>query len=463
MSKQIIRNCILVIDDEEEICTSLKFALEDQYDVSIASAAEIGLGMLLKQNFDVILLDLRIGNIDGIDVLTKIMEIDKSINVIMMTAYGSIVSTVDAIKKGAFTYLTKPIDLEVLYKTIEQAIADREHNKRILYDVDIIGDHINYGIIGQSPAMHEVYAIIDKLKNVDTSVVIYGESGTGKELVARAMHFAGKRKDHRFVELNCAAIPENLLEEELFGHKKGAFTGALSDKIGKFEYANHGTMFFDEIGDMPLVLQSKLLRVIQQREYTPIGGFESVKINVRIIAATNRNLKKMVEEGKFRKDLYFRLNVVEVNLPPLRERRQDIRLLMHYYLKMYNERLSKNILGVCQRAENYLHDYDYPGNVRELSNIIECAVLLAASDIIEVDDLPVEVCNKLNDDVLDLKRGIKLGTKNLVGLTLQEAERELILAALKLNKGHRRATATMLGISERGLRNKLNEYNLKTI
>lgn len=453
---------ILIIDDEEDICSSLEFALEDLYEVKTTVSPQKGLEYLVKENFNLVLLDLRIGNVDGIDLLDEIKNIDKTIQVIIMTAYGTIVSSVDAIKKGAFTYLTKPLDLDLLYKSIEQALELQMHREAVRFEYDGEGKYVYHGIIGKSTIMKNVFSYIEKLKDVDTSVVINGESGTGKELVARAIHYAGKRKTNKFVEINCAAIPEGLLEEELFGHVKGTFTGAVTDKIGKFEYANGGTIFLDEIGDMPYPLQAKLLRVLQQKEYTPLGSNEAIKLNVRVLAATNQNLKKMVEEGKFRSDLYFRLNVIEIQLPPLRERRSDIPLLLQNFIQLYNESMSKTVEGLSKKAESLLLEYHYPGNVRELANIMECAVLLSKDKIIEVENLPMELREKKGHsrDTLDLTMGMKIGTKNLVGLTLQEAEKELISAALKLNKGHKKATATMLGISERGLRNKIQEYGL---
>lgn len=456
---------ILIIDDEADICSSLTFALEDQYEVCSTTEPQMGLGYLIKENFNLVLLDLRIGNVDGIDLLAEIKNIDKQIQVIIMTAYGTIVSSVDAIKKGAFTYLTKPLDLEILYKTIEQALEEQAHHETVKYETPMKHKYMYQGIIGKSPVMKHIFKYVEKLKDVDTSVVISGESGTGKELVARAIHFSGKRAKSRFVELNCAAIPESLLEEELFGHKKGTFTGAMSDKQGKFEYANGGTIFLDEIGDMPFALQAKLLRVLQQKAFTPLGSNELVKVDVRVIAATNQSLKKLVEEGKFRSDLYFRLNVIEINLPPLRERPQDIPLLISHFIEIYSESMKKNIGGLSKKAEMMMMQYDYPGNVRELSNIVECAVLLAAGDVIEGEALPVEVQNHHGevDDALDLTLGSKVGARSLVGMTLQEAERELIYAALKLNKGHKKATAVMLGISERGLRNKIADYGLKEV
>lgn len=453
---------ILIIDDEISICTSIKFALEDTYNVSYTTNPNEALRKLIKDNFDLVLLDLKLGNIDGINILEEIKNIDSSIQVIIMTAFGSIVSSVDAIKKGAYTYLTKPLDLKKLESVIDEAIKDKTKYEKVIYSNNDQSKYIYSGMIGKSPSMREVFNIIDKLIDVDTSVVITGESGTGKELVARALHFNGKRKNGNFVEINCAAIPETLLEEELFGHKKGTFTGAIADKVGKFELANNGTIFLDEIGDIPISLQGKLLRVLQQREYTPLGSNVSIKLNIRFVAATNKDLKKEVEEGNFRSDLYYRLNVFEIKLPPLRERIQDLPVLFKYFIDMYNKDLYKNVLGLSKEAEEYLLNYDYPGNIRELSNIIERAMLLAKKDVIEVDDLYLQNKDNIKRkiEVIDINLGNSIITDNLAGLTLHEAEKKLIIAALKINKGHKKETAAMLGISERGLRNKINEYDI---
>lgn len=453
---------ILIIDDEADICSSLCFLLEDKYDVKSTTNPGTGLSMIQREGFHLVLLDLKIGQVDGIDVLNQIKKIDTSIQVIIMTAFGSIVSSVDAIKKGAYTYLTKPLDLKVLETAVEEALYDRRSRETVDYGSAPDAEFVYRGMIGQSPVMKRVFELIEKLGDVDSSVMITGESGTGKELVARAIHESGRRHRGNFVEINCAAIPEPLLEAELFGHKKGTFTGAISDKAGKFEFANEGTIFLDEIGDMPLALQAKLLRVLQQREYTPLGSHQKVKLNIRVLAATHQDLKKLVEEGRFRQDLYFRLNVIEIQLPPLRERRQDLPLLMRHFIQHYNQAMGKQVKGLSKEAECCVLNYDYPGNVRELSNILECAVLLAREDVIELENLPVEVRIRPEEqkDTLDLGLGVRLGTDSLVGLTLQEAERKLISAALVLNKGHKKATAAMLGISERGLRNKINEYGL---
>lgn len=446
---------VLIVDDEISICTSLTFALEDDYDVISANNAADGLRYFQNEEFSVCLLDLKIGNVNGIELLEEIRRIDERAVIIMMTAYASISSSVEAVKKGAYTYLTKPLDIQELHLVIERALNYRFLNERVEYLSQKLEEKNVYnGIIGKSPSMKNVFQLIEKVKNLDTSVLITGESGTGKELVARAIHYSGERTKHNFEEVNCAAIPEGLLEEELFGHKKGAFTGAIENKVGKFEHANHGTIFLDEIGDMSLALQAKLLRVLQQKEVTPVGSNETKKLNIRVIAATNRDLKKMVEEGSFRNDLYFRLKVIEIKLPALKERRQDIPLLCSHFIGQYNQEQGKNVRSLSKEAEKRLMEYGFPGNIRELSNILEYAMIMCDGEVIEAPDLPEEVT------MAPKSVGIKSGLykEDLSGLTLKEAEKQIILQALKENQWNRKKTAEQLGISDKGLRNKIAEY-----
>lgn len=448
---------ILIIDDELGICTSLTLALEDRYNVKAATNPIEALKYLSEECFNVCLLDLKIGEHDGLEVLEKLKKIDKNLIIIIMTAYGSINSSVEAIKKGAYTYLTKPLNVNELYVVIAQALEYQELNQKVEYlSQELENKYVYNGIIGKSASMQNVFKLIDKLKDVDTNVVITGESGTGKELVARALHFSGKRKKERFEEVNCAAIPEGLLEEELFGHKRGSFTGAVEDKLGKFEVANNGTIFLDEIGDMPFSLQAKLLRVLQQKEYTPIGSNEKRKLNIRVIAATNKDLKAMIEKGEFRQDLYFRLNVVDIYLPPLKDKKQDLPLLFNSFIQQHNKELNKSIKGLSKEAERKLLDYNYPGNIRELSNILEYAMVLSNGEIIEISDLPGEVRHYEGS----LVGNDKMFAEDLIGLTLKEIEKRIIRASLIRNGWHKKATADMLGISEKGLRNKINEYGL---
>jgi len=446
---------ILIIDDEEAIGLSLAFALEDQYEVSVTTDPREGLNRILRQSYDLVLLDLKIGKVDGIDVLREIKGIDPRIQVIIMTAYGTIDSTVEAMKTGAFTYLTKPLKLDELDRTVAEALKAGQGTVPVKMDPK---DNLKYGIIGRSRAMQEIFQYIDKLKDVDTSVVIEGESGTGKELVARAIHFAGKRRDKEFVAINCAAIPENLLEEELFGHKKGTFTGAVTDKMGKLEFANGGTVFLDEIGELPPAIQAKLLRVIQQREFSPLGSNATITLDVRFIAATNQDLDDLAVQGRFRKDLIYRLKVFSIRMTPLRDRPEDLGPLLTCYIRGCNQKLEKSIKGFSAEALKLLRAYPYPGNVRELINIIEYSALMAGDDLIRVDNLPINVQQGGNPPE---NSEISNSIQNLAGLTLQEAEKHLIMAALEKNGGHQKKTARMLGISERGLRYKLEAYGLK--
>ncbi|MGO3801779.1 MAG: sigma-54-dependent transcriptional regulator [Fusobacterium sp.] len=447
---------VMIIDDEISICDSLEFALEDKYEVMFTTDPYEGLEKIKENNIDVVLLDLKIGSVNGVDILEKIKEYDKSISVIMMTAYGSIVSSVDAIKKGAFTYLTKPLNLEELYVSIEQTLEIRHLNKKVEYLSKELENKNNYqGIIGKSESMKNIFSLVEKLKDVDLGVMITGESGTGKELIAKAIHYSGKRKDNNFVEINCAAIPESLLEEEFFGHKKGTFTNAIADKVGKFEFADKGTIFLDEIGDMTLKLQGKLLRVLQEKKFNPLGSNETIETNVRVIAATNKNLKQLIQEGKFREDLYFRLNVVEIDLPPLREKRTDLPLLFDYFIKKCNREMNREIKGVSKEAEKILLSYDYPGNVRELLNIMEHSILFSQGDIIDVDSLPKRLkSNELVEDKLNKE------IKSLSNLTLKDIEKIIIKKRLEENNGKKKITAESLGISDKGLRNKIAEYDL---
>jgi len=454
---------ILIIDDEKYICSSLTYALEDKYQIKATMDPSEGIEIIKNSQIDLVLLDLKIGEVDGLKLLDEIKKIDEKTVVIIMTAYGSIMSSVDAMKKGAHTYLTKPLNLEELYITVEQALNYKELNEKVEYLSEELKNKYEYkGIIGKSKSMREIFSLIERLKDIDTGVLISGESGTGKELVARAIHFSGKRKDKNFVEVNCAAIPEGLLEEEFFGHKKGTFTNAIADKVGKFQYADGGTIFLDEIGDMSLTLQSKLLRVLQDKKFIPLGSNEIVSTDVRIISATNKDLKKMVKDGMFRRDLYFRLNILEIKIAPLRERKDDLPLLFKHFIEIYNKEMDKNISGLTTQAKKFLLDYSYPGNVRELSNIIERGVILTSTDKIDSDSLPYNVLegvkkkgyenNFTSEDINELD--------NLLGLTLKDVERILIKKCLNKNNGHKKNTAEMLGISERGLRNKIKEYEL---
>lgn len=445
---------ILIIDDEKAICAALAIALKKDYTVECAYTTKDGIAAVQKGMIDVVLLDLRIGRDDGMQVLDSIKKTNPDVGVIIMTAYGSIRSSVEAMKHGAFSYLTKPLDLEEVEMVIKKALEFRELTQSVASLRSQLSEKYQYGeMIGRSPAMQGIYRTIEKVKDSDLSIIISGESGTGKELAARAVHYMGKRREGPFVDVNCAAIPEGLLEEELFGHKRGSFTGAVADRKGKFGLADKGTLFFDEIGELPLNLQSKLLRVLQQKEYSPIGGNEKIHIDVRIIAATNRSLEQMVREGKFREDLYYRLNVISLTMPPLRERKPDIPLLCKCFLDDLNRRQERHVTGVDHEAEQILMAYDYPGNVRELINIVEYAAIFTDKETIGKDDLP----EKIRRSVEHPDSASREGGEQV--LNLKQLERQAIESAMKRFGGKRKLAASALGISERGLRNKLAEYS----
>lgn len=448
---------LLIIDDEAPICVSLAFALESEYEVHTATTEEYALELFSAQEFDLVLLDLRLGRSDGLEVLVKIKKLKPSAMVIIMTAYGSIQSSVDAMKLGAFYYITKPINMDELRALLVNATNYIRLSCRVEHYADkLCREYEQVGIIGRSQAMQNVFSLIEKVRNTDTNVMITGESGTGKELVARAIHFTGNRKGEPFEVINCAAIPPNLLESELFGHERGAFTGAMQRKRGIFELADKGTLFLDEICEMDINLQSKLLRAVQQKEISPVGSNIRKKIDVRIICATNRNVSKEISEGRFREDLFYRLNVINISLPSLRERSEDIPLLVKSFIAKYNRKLGRSVSGIDEAALDALCRYPFKGNVRELENIIERILVLSDSSCISIEDLPAEV--------LCLRQGVaacNLGTliPVYVGESMETIEQKVILHTLKSLKGNRRETAKILNISERSLRYKLKEYS----
>lgn len=380
---------ILVVDDEPRACQVLDMELsEEGYDVKIAYSATEALEIFKKTTIDLMLIDIYMKPMSGLELLKIIKGISFSTIVIMMTAYGSIEGAVEAMKLGAFHYISKPLNLESLKSIIKKALEMRRLILENIYLKEELQSRENEfnKIIGKSPVMQQLFELIKRVAPTKTTVTIFGESGTGKELIARAIHEHSPRCDKPFVVVNCVAIPETLLESELFGHVKGAFTDAITTKPGKFELADGGTIFLDEIGDMSLALQGKILRVLQEREIEPVGGTVAKKVDVRIIAATNRSLPDLVKQGKFREDLYFRLNVVPIIVPPLRERKEDIPYLAQYFLSKYSKEAGKKIDGITPNALELLQNYNYPGNVRELENLIERAVVLCTKNYLDVED-----------------------------------------------------------------------------
>lgn len=448
---------VWIIDDEQGICVSLSLALKKDYQVATFNSAAPALERMKSESCDVVLLDLKLKEEDGMEVLRQIKQEHPDVSVIMMTAFGSIGSSVEAIKAGAYTYLTKPLDLEQLKLFLSQTLEVRRMNEQIRFLSDELRSRQTFQkIVGESDVMQRVYARINQVKDVDASVLITGESGTGKELVARAIHDEGKRKHERFVVVNCAAIPENLLELEFFGYRKGAFTGANQDRKGKLELADKGTIFLDEIGDMPLNLQGKLLRALQEKEFSPVGSSEVRRTDARVIAATNKDLKAMIAQQKFRQDLYYRLNVVEITMPPLRDRMSDVPLLCAHFLHQSASEMNKGHKSLTPAAEEALMQYSYPGNVRQLANILEYATIISPDGTIDVTELPDEVARPQ-----ERQEPEPSSLEELLSTTsLKELERLAVQATLRKNNGRRDKTAEDLGISKRGLLNKINEYKI---
>ncbi|SDF67932.1 sigma-54-dependent transcriptional regulator [Sporolituus thermophilus] len=452
---------VLIVDDEPAICASLAFALEETYTVFTAGSTDEALAIIAAQEIDIVLLDLKLGGEDGLEALSRIKRYDDSIIVIIMTAYGSIKSSVTAMRAGAFYYLTKPINMDELSMLLVNAREYRGMRSRVQYLNHKLTEFYEIsGMVGKSAAMRQILSQIDKARQVDSNVLITGESGTGKELVAKALHYLSARRQEPFEVVNCAAIPTELLESELFGYEKGAFTGAVQRKKGLFELADRGTIFLDEIGEMDMKMQAKLLRVVQEKEIVPLGCGQRRKIDVRIICATNRDLKKMIAEGKFREDLYFRLNVVTINLPPLRERREDIPLLVEHFIGKYNKKMARQIKSIEPEALRLLSKYEFKGNVRELENIIERAMVFAEDSTLRVSNLPAEV-REAGGEEGGSRAEASLLIPVYIGDDLKLVERKVITRTLQHFRGDKAKCAQVLKISERKLWYKIKEYGLR--
>ncbi len=445
---------ILVVDDEpvqRELISG--FLKKQAFDVVVAETGAKALELFRQDSIDLILTDQKMPHMSGLDLLQAVRAINPEIPVILITAFGSIEAAVSAIQGGATDYLTKPLNLDELLYRIRQ-VSDRYriiNENRELREA-LQERHRIEGIIGESGHMLEVLSLVRRVAPSDATVLIRGESGTGKELIAKAIHFGSPRARGPLVKVNCAALPETLLESELFGHEKGAFTGAVTSRQGRFELANGGTIFLDEIGDLPLHLQAKLLRVLQEREYEKVGSSRPVKVNVRIMAASHRPLEDLIKAGQLREDLYFRLNVVTILIPPLRERRSDVSLLMDHFLRHFAEKNGKTIRGLTHEARDILLRYDYPGNVRELENIIERAVVLTRDDVIGIGDLPLTVQEPETAD--------RDGETNLTS-AVEALERRMIRDALARSDGVQTHAAELLGMGERALRYKLVKYGFR--
>lgn len=449
---------LLIVDDEPAICASLSFALEDEFRVFEAHTAQAALEAVRQKDIDVVLLDLKLGQTDGMEVLQQMKREKPALVIIMMTAFGSIHSSVAAMKAGAFYYITKPLDMDELRMLLGKAVEYLGLESRVQYLNSKLTEAYEVdGIVGKSALMRQVLAQIEKLRQVDVNVLITGESGTGKELAAMALHYGGARRNEPFEIVNCAAIPLELLESELFGHEKGAFTGALQRRKGLFERADRGTVFLDEIGELDQRLQAKLLRVVQEKEIMPVGSGQRKKIDVRILSATNRDLKQLVAAGKFREDLYFRLNVVNIHLPALRQRPEDIPPLVEAFVAKYNRKMGRSVLKIEAAAIEALIRHEYRGNVRELENIIEKALVFLSGDVLTLQDLPPEVRSPVGP-ALQVESCDGALISLAVGQDMATIQRQAILATLKHCGGDKQKAAELLKISERKLWYKLKEY-----
>ena len=447
---------VLVVDDELEMRTLLQDVLQDEgLRVTVAANGSEALKQLGEEYYAVVLTDLRMQEMQGIDLLREIKRTYPDINVIVMTAFGSVDTAIEAMKEGAYDYLTKPVKNEELLRVANRAVREAALRREVtLLRREVLKEYSFHQILGKSKPMREVFDLIRRIADSVTNVLITGESGTGKELVAKAIHYNSDRRDAPFVPVNCAAIPDLLLESELFGHLKGAFTDAKADKRGLFEEAQKGTLFLDEISELPVMLQSKLLRAIQEREVRRVGATRSVSVDVRIIAATNVNLAEAIKAKQFREDLYYRLNVIEMRLPPLRERKEDIPLLVEAFLRRCAETRRKGVKGMTESALALLIDYHWPGNVRELENVIERAVTLTLQDQIISDDLPSTIQGTRGD-----RRLIDEATERT--RSLGEVEQEYILRIMDKTGGNKYQAAQILGIDRKTLYRKLDEIEGK--
>ncbi len=485
----VARPRIVLADDELNLRKVLgAILLRDGYEVLEARDGQEALA-LVDQNPGIVavITDLRMPRLDGMGLLRRVVAEHPDIPVIMITAHGSVDNAVEAVKLGAFDYLEKPFEQTQIQQVVAKALKQHELDKRAPRSVQPAASGGRYGLIGRSPVLEQVFAVIDKVADTPSTVLISGESGTGKELIARALHANSSRRSAPFIKINCAAIPKTLMESELFGYEKGAFTGAVGSKPGRFELADTGTLFLDEIGEIPVEMQVKLLRVLQESEFERVGGIKTIKVDVRLVTATNRDLQKEVAAGSFREDLFYRLNVVPIQLPPLRDRRSDIPLLVEHFLARFNERLKKQITGVAEEALARLTAHPWPGNIRELENVLERTILLSEGPTILASDLPPEMAGApvanapapLPPSTSAPNLTPPLGTvtpaagsapspearasslKEMVRQETERVERELIVRALEETTGNVTQAARRLKISRKSLQNKMKEFGLR--
>jgi len=457
-----MKSRILVVDDEESIREFLEIMLKKEgYEVTTAEDGAKAKDILTKKSFDMVISDLQMPNMTGIELLRHVKESYPDLVFMMITAFGTTETAVEAMKLGAYDYLTKPFKIDEVRLNISNALRSKnlETEVRVLKK-ELVKEYSFQNMIGNSEAMHQVFNLIQRVSQAPTNVLITGESGTGKEVIAKAIHYNGPLKDKPFVTVNCGAIPENLMESEMFGHKKGSFTGAIADKAGLFEVADGGTLFLDEVGELPMSIQVKLLRAIQERIIRRVGATEDMKVEVRIIAATNRNLEDMVSKNTFRQDLFYRLNVINIKSPPLRDRSEDIPLLANHFLKKYNDKLGKQIASISVEAMDILKKYNYPGNVRELENMIERTVALEAGSTILPESLPPMV-NTSTGRKMASSNEIEIGDEGLdLDKVIGQIEKELLIKAIHASNGVKKKAAKLLKISFRSMRYRVEKYNL---
>lgn len=463
METYTTRPKILVVDDDEDMRFTLREVMSREgYEVAIAVDGIDALEKYQQTQFDIVILDVKMPRLDGIETLRQLRVINPELIVIMVTAFGTRSLALEAIQHGAYDYFSKPFDISEIRVVVRRALEKNRLQKELKVLQEKKWQTVSFeNIVGNSQVMRDIYKQIEQTAESDVTILIYGESGTGKELVAEAMHNRSKRNTQPFIRMNCVAIPEGLLESELFGHEKGAFTGASTQKLGKFELANGGTLFLDEVGDMGLATQAKLLRVLQERMFERVGGTKTIKVDIRIIAATNKDLVKAIQDKTFREDLFYRLNVVPIYLPPLRERKEDIPLLLEHFLNIYNQRFNKKIKQVSPEVMKLLMERDWSGNIREFENVIQRAVVLTQGDMITENSLPLGMVAfggqaLLPDDILETKKTLQDKVDSFVA----EFEKRLILQALSSTAGNRTETAKLLGLSRKGLYDKMERYGI---
>ncbi|MFZ5515442.1 MAG: sigma-54-dependent transcriptional regulator [Candidatus Zhuqueibacterota bacterium] len=451
---------ILVVEDDLNTLSGLLEIVKDEgYDAVGVDSGKKALKVLERERFDLMLTDLRIPEMDGIQLYEKSISLNPEMKTIVMTAYSSVKDAVEAMKKGVYEYLTKPLNLDELFITIRKALNEKEIREENIQLKDQLRSSYRFeNIIGTSKIMKDIYTIIHKVAQTQSTVLIRGESGVGKELVARAIHYNSPRAEKPLVEISCASLPETLLESELFGYEKGAFTGAVASKKGRFELAQHGTIFLDEIGDISESVQTKLLRVLQEKEITHLGGTEGIKTDVRVIAATNRNLEKALKEGRFREDLYYRLNVIPIVIPPLRDRKGDIPLLINHFIKKFCSETNRPLMKFSEEALEVCLNYDWPGNVRELENAVENSIVLGEGDVILPEFLPLNIFSHQSQPVdRHFMDELKEGTYRK---KMEFAERIVIRDAIEKAGGNKSVAAKNLRISLRTMRYKIKKYHL---